>query len=88
MYLGNDKIIFDKVWFIFTSKRRHNMLIYFVINFSPMSLKYFWLYDEVLIKDMATQTRMPLDSPVLILLDQRLIAGGKNKKIKATIYTY
>lgn len=53
-----------------------------------MSLKYFWFYDEVLIKDMATQTRMPLDSPVLILLDQRLIAGGKNKKIKATIYTY
>lgn len=53
------------------------MLIKFVINFSPMSLKYFWLYEEVLIKDMATQTRMPLDSPVLILLDQRLIAGAK-----------
>lgn len=28
---------------------------------------------------MATLTRMPLDSPMLILLDQRLIAG-ENKK--------
>lgn len=47
-----------------------------------MSLKYFCFYDEVLIKDMATQTRMPLHSPVLILLDQRLIAGAKKNKIK------
>lgn len=35
---------------------------------------------------MATQTRMPLDSPVLILLNQRLTAGAK--KNKRTVYTY
>lgn len=29
---------------------------------------------------MATQTRMPIDSPVLILLNQRLIAGAKKIK--------
>lgn len=67
---------------IFNSKRRHNTLTSPAINISPTSLKFFWLHDYVLITDMATLPRMPLHSPVLTVLDQRLIPKTKRRKRK------
>lgn len=82
LYLGDDKIILDTVFIFNSKKKRHNTLIKSAINFSPISLKYFWLHNPVLSTDTAPYLECHLTALLLILLAQRLIPKEKKKKKK------